>query len=392
MKLALLIYKYFPFGGQQRDFMQILQRCQQAGHQTVVYCLSWQGPQPDNTEVIKVPVKALSSHVRYQRYSDWVRTELNTNPADLVIGFSKMPGLDIYYAADPCFAARMDRENSLIKKVLPRYRHFLRYEKAVLDAGSTTEIMLLSPQQQRDFEEFYPGCHARLHQLAPGIDASRLPSEHAETERQQFREKFSLTNDDIALLQIGSGFKVKGLDRSIRAVAALPDDIRLRTQFYIVGQDKPGDYLKLAQTLKVADRCHFLGGRDDVPVFLRGCDLLLHPAYSESAGYTLLEAVINGLPVLTTDTCGYAFHVERARAGEICRSPFSQQELNNMLLSMLETLTRRKWQQNGLAYAKQIDVTGMPEAALKLIEQVANKKHSDVKRTAPAMQVEGENA
>lgn len=391
MKLALLIYQYFPFGGQQRDFMSILLRCQQAGHQIVVYCLRWQGPQPENVELVTVPVKAFSSHVRYQRYTAWVQQELSKHPADLVIGFSKMPGLDIYYAADPCFAARMNRENSLIKKWLPRYRHFLRYEKAVLDSGSQTEIMLLSPQQQNDFEEFYPGCKSRLHQLAPGIDASRLPSDDADAERKQFRASFSLTAKDIALLQIGSGFKVKGLDRSIRAFAALPDDIRLRTQFYIVGQDKPGDYLKLAQSLNVADRCHFLGGRDDVPLFLRGCDLLLHPAYSESAGYTLLEAVINGLPVLTTDTCGYAFHVERARAGEVCRSPFSQQELNNMLLSMLETLNRRKWQQNGLAYAKQIDVTGMPEAALKLIEQVADNKKTVTSPALAATSGAGEN-
>jgi UDP-glucose:(heptosyl)LPS alpha-1,3-glucosyltransferase len=373
MKLALLIYQYFPYGGQQRDFMQILQRCQRAGHDVVVYCLRWQGPQPDNVELVTVPVKAFSRHALYQRYTAWVQAELKKQPVHLVIGFSKMPGLDIYYAADPCFAARMVRENSLFKKKLPRYRHFLRYERAVFEQGSKTEIMLLSPQQQNDFEEFYPSCQPRLHQIAPGIDASRLPSVDAKSERKQFREKFSLTDDHIALLQIGSGFKVKGLDRSIRAFAALPVDILLRTQFYIVGQDKPGEYLKLAQSLNVANRCHFLGGRDDVPMFLRGCDLLLHPAYSESAGYTLLEAVINGLPVLTTDTCGYAFHVERARAGEVCRSPFSQHELNNMLLSMLENLHKQKWQKNGLAYAKHIDVTGMPDAALKLIEEVAGR-------------------
>jgi UDP-glucose:(heptosyl)LPS alpha-1,3-glucosyltransferase len=113
-----------------------------------------------------------------------------------------------------------------------------------------------------------------------------------------------------------------------------------------------------------------------VPLFLRGCDLLLHPAYSESAGYTILEAVINGLPVLTTDTCGYAFHVHKARAGEICTSPFSQNEFNNMLLSMLESTTRELWQQHGLAYAKQIDVTGMPEAVIKLIENFVQAREA----------------
>ena len=374
MTLAFLIYKYFPYGGQQRDFLRIVERCLQAGCQIRVYCLRWEGVVPCGIQLINVPVKGFSSHTRYQHFSDWVKQDTESNPVDAIIGFSKMPSLDIYYAADPCFAARMQRENSLLKKILPRYRHFLAFEKAVFDKHSATEVMLLSPQQYSEFSSFYPECKSRLHPLAPGIDASRLPSADAAQERKQFREKYALNDDDIALLQIGSGFRTKGVDRAIRAVASLPEDIRSRTQFYIVGRDKPGDYEKLARSLGVGDRCHFLGGRDDVPMFLRGCDLLLHPAYSESAGYTILEAVINGLPVLTTDTCGYAFHVHKARAGEVCVSPFSQQEFNNMLLSMLESTQREVWQQHGLAYAKQIDVTGMPEAAFRLIENFVQSR------------------
>lgn len=374
MTLAFLIYKYFPYGGQQRDFLRIVERCLQAGHQVRVYCLRWEGVVPCGIQLINVPVKGLSSHTRYQRFSAWVKQDTESNPVDAIIGFSKMPDLDLYYAADPCFAARLQRENSIIKKILPRYRHFLAFEKAVFDKDSVTEVMLLSPQQYSEFSSIYPGCKSRLHQLAPGIDASRLPSADAALERKQFREKYSLKDDDIALLQIGSGFRTKGVDRAIRALASLPEDIRSHTQFYIVGRDKPGDYEKLARSLGVGDRCHFLGGRDDVPMFLRGCDLLLHPAYSESAGYTILEAVINGLPVLTTDTCGYAFHVHKARAGEVCASPFSQQEFNNMLLTMLESPQRDVWQQHGLAYARQIDVTGMPEAAIKLIENFVQSR------------------
>jgi UDP-glucose:(heptosyl)LPS alpha-1,3-glucosyltransferase len=35
---------------------------------------------------------------------------------------------------------------------------------------------------------------------------------------------------------------------------------------------------------------HFLGGRGDVPEWLLASDVLVHPAYSESAGMILLEA------------------------------------------------------------------------------------------------------
>ena len=39
MTLAFLIYSYFPYGGQQRDFMRVLRECQQRGHQISVYTM-----------------------------------------------------------------------------------------------------------------------------------------------------------------------------------------------------------------------------------------------------------------------------------------------------------------------------------------------------------------
>ncbi len=57
-------------------------------------------------------------------------------------------------------------------------------------------------------------------------------------------------------------------------------------------------------------------GRDDGPRFYLGADLFVHPVYiAETAGNVILEAVISGLPVLGTELCGYAFHVEKANAG-----------------------------------------------------------------------------
>lgn len=376
MKIAMLIYHYFPYGGQQRDFMKILKRCLLAGHTVQVYCLKWQGDIPAGVDVVFVPVSALASHVKYKRFTEWVTVALRQDPADVVIGFSKMPGLDVYFAADPCFAERMHRERRFFTQYLPRYRHFMQFEKAVFADNSGTKVLLLSPQQQDDFGNHYPGCSARLQRLSPGLDQDRLPPANKTDVRQQFRDEFGISDDEFIVLQVGSGFRVKGLDRSIKAFASLPYSLRNKTHLFIVGQDKPGKYAKLAGRLRLAGRCHFLGGRDDVPRFLLGCDLLLHPAYSESAGYTLLEAIINGLPVLTTDTCGYAFHVNNAGAGQVCRSPFKQKDLNARLHEMLISSDRRRWQSNGLAYAEKIDVFGMADEALAAIERVWQEKKS----------------
>jgi UDP-glucose:(heptosyl)LPS alpha-1,3-glucosyltransferase len=96
---------------------------------------------------------------------------------------------------------------------------------------------------------------------------------------------------------------------------------------------------------------------------------MVHPAYLESAGYVLLEATIAGLPVLTTATCGYAFHVEQAKSGLICSSPFNQAELNLKLSQMLCALGKEKWTDNGLEYGRKADLYSMPKRAVDLIEK-----------------------
>lgn len=370
MTLAFLIYHYFPHGGQQRDFMKIALRCCEAGYQVRVYCLVWDGEIPPQFEVHIVPVRAMSRHGLYQKYRAWVDDALKRNAVDAVIGFSKMPGLDVYFAADPCFAERMRKESRPWLGWLPRYRHFLKYERSVF-RNSGPQILLLSPQQQQDFIQHYPTAADRLHMLPPGLSADRRPAPDAAQRRKKLRSELGLADDDLAVLQVGSGFRIKGVDRSIRAIAALPDELRARVRYLIVGDDRPDRYQRLATELGVLDRVYFLGGRDDVPDFLAGCDLMLHPAYQESAGYSLLEGIINGLPVLTTDTCGYAFHVEQARAGQVCESPFDQDDLNARLQDMLSSSERGQWSANGLAYGAQADIEGMADAALRVIERVA---------------------
>ena len=282
-----------------------------------------------------------------------------------------MPGLDVHFAADPCFAERMRRENRFLSRYLPRYQHFLRYEQAVFGAESRTQVMILSPQQQKDFNAHYPGCEDRLHMLPPGISRDRLPGDDIESVRNEVREQYQRAPDELLILQVGSGFRVKGLDRSIRALAALPAALRLRARLLVIGQGRAAKYRRLARRLGVDDRVEFLGGRDDVPRFFAACDLYLNPAHYESAGYTIIEAIINGLPVLTTDTCGYAFHVRQAGAGQVCPSPFRQKDLNARLHEMLISSDRHNWRSNGLAYVDKVDVFGMADTALAIIESAA---------------------
>ena len=72
--------------------------------------------------------------------------------------------------------------------------------------------------------KYYGTPAERFHLLPPGISPDRRAPLNAEQIRADFRNEFGLTEDDLLLVQIGSGFKTKGLDRSLRALANLPED------------------------------------------------------------------------------------------------------------------------------------------------------------------------
>ncbi len=368
MQLAFALFKYFPFGGLQRDFLRIAQACQARGHAIRVYTLSWQGETPSGFDVVTVPVRALTNPQRYEKFATWVRNDLAQHPVDQVVGFNKMPGLDVYYSADPCYEDKARTLRNPLYRLSGRYRHFAAYERAVFAPESRTEILLISALQQPQFIKHYGTPATRFHHLPPGISPDRRAPPNAAQIRAGFRQEFKLADDQLLLVQIGSGFKTKGLDRSLKALAALPLELKTRTRLIAIGQDEPRPFLKQIQQLGLSDHVEILKGRDDIPCFLLGADLLIHPAYSETAGMVLLEAVVAGLPVLTTAACGYAHYIEEADAGRVIPLPFEQAPLDAALATMLgDTDARRQWSANGLAFADYADLYSMPERAADLI-------------------------
>ena len=76
MKLSFLIYSYFPYGGQQRDFLRVIKECSNRGHELDVYTLRWQGEIPEYVNLTKVPVRARTRVKLYQRFTTWVERRL----------------------------------------------------------------------------------------------------------------------------------------------------------------------------------------------------------------------------------------------------------------------------------------------------------------------------
>lgn len=375
MRIAFVCYKYFPYGGLQRDLVRIGQACQKLGHQIHLVVKEWsEGEVPEGFTREVLPSKGFSNHQQCLSFANNLQNWLAEQSFDYVVGFNKLPGLDAYYAADRCYAEKMQNQHGAWYRLTPRYKVFAGLEKRVLQANADTQVLLIAEREKLVFQRHYQTAESRFHLLPPGISRDRIAPDNANQLRVSKRHEMKWQPHEKIILLIGSGFKTKGLDRAIKAVAGLSKEKRDVTKLFVVGRDKFTKYGLLAKKLGAAEQVIHLGGRDDVSALLLAADLLIHPAYNENTGTVLLEAMCAGLPVLATDECGYASYVEEANAGVIHRAPFSLSRLVSELDQLLFSDDAKAQGANGLAYAKSHDLYSLPESAAKLIDQLARQK------------------
>lgn len=368
MKLAFCIFKYFPYGGVARDLAGIAEECMRRGHSVRAYAIRWEGDPPEGVEKIEVPVRGMTNPARYRRFAGWVGEHLQESPADLVVGFNKMPGLDVYLAGDSCYEEKARHQRGWHYRLLPRYRHFAAFERAVFDGDRPVKVLTVAAAQQPTFKRYYGTPDERFFPLPPGVEPDDAAGGEEGDTSGWLRREFDLPEGHHVLLFVGSGFATKGLDRAIRALAGLgrsgADAVLL-----VVGDDNSGSFERLASRLGVGGSLRFAGGRGDVPRILQGADALVLPAYNEAAGVVILEALAAGLPVLVTDVCGFAPYVAEADAGIVSSSPFDQDRFNREVREVLTSPRRAAWRENGRRLAASGSLGGRARVACDLVER-----------------------
>jgi len=371
VKIAFVLYDYYPFGGLQDDCLKTALAAAASGHEVHIFTRTWKGARPGNLHVHALGKSGWTNTSRNERFFEQLKKDLAPHDFDGIVAFNRVPGTDIYFAADPCYAART-RNWSWWKKLHPRHRYYLKLEKRVFDRPNPPDTLVLTEKEIESFQEFYPVDRSKFHLLPPGVSRVDYRADTAIQTRAELRKELGCPAGATVALFVGSGFRIKGLDRALKGIAA-NRSIVPNLEFWIVGKGRSERYAKLIEAAGVPVRV--LGGRADVERFYAAADFLLHPAYSESAGKVLLEAMAHGLPVLTTDTCGYGFHIEKAGAGIVLESPFTQSSLNQALKRFIEdSEVRKSWSDSALQYAKEEDLYSCHQTAAELIGEILRER------------------
>ena len=380
MNLAFAIFKYYPFGGLERNFLRVTEECLKRGHSVTVYTMNWHGEVPAHFanydfHLKVLSVRGFSNHIRCRSFGENLRNTLQNETFDLLVGFNRMPGLDLYYCADVCFKADVRRRHGLLYRLTSRYRVYSSMEKAVFSPDSHTRVMVLSHIQKAVYQQEYGTPPSRFCDIPPGIDKHKIRDAVKHAEREKIRAALGLKENTQMLLMVGSDFRRKGVMRTLKAAASLPEEKRARIKLFIVGKGKVEKYAYYAKKYDIDTV--FTGGVDNVQEYYSAADLLIHPAVSENTGNAIVEALISGTPVIATSNCGYAFHIENSNAGMVVDGDnFSQEHLNSALNAFLEYTAdeQKKLSINALEYSDKTDLYSRPQVIADIIEQTVSEK------------------
>lgn len=381
MKLAITLFHYFPYGGLERDMLAVARVCRARGHQVTIYTQNWEGLLPEGIPVQIIPVRAWSNHGRAQEFAQRFNQIRKQAAIDLVVGFNKMPGLDLYFAADTCFAQKVYEERPWVYRYSSRSRAYLALERAVFDASNDCHNLMISQVQIPVFQHYYTTPGSRFHLLPPGINKTRIMPKDYESCRKVLRRQFDLDENDFLMLMVGSDFHRKGVARAIKALASLPKALQSRTYLWVAGKGETASFVDLAHKAGVREQFSMLGTRDDVSELMWAADVFLHPAYSENTGTVLLEAMVAGLPVIATDVCGYAHYINTWRMGKVLAGDDVDKQLTAAIID-IAAQDGDEWRTRARKFIEQADIFEMHEKIVTIIEAMGTKSleksnHSD---------------
>ncbi len=212
----------------------------------------------------------------------------------------------------------------------------------------------MSDKQLNEYRQAWHTPPERLSLLPPTLSTARCRPEYRRNGvREALRADLGLAPQDWVWIAVGVQPHTKGFDRTISALREFPRARLLVVGLFERSTRAAAALAAWAKRLKLSHRISFLGHREDIPDLMAAADLLVHPARHDTTGTVILEAVVNGLPVVTTSICGYAQHVVAADAGIVINEPFTARAFAAALTAAADAARRGRWSASGERYGAQ---------------------------------------
>lgn len=227
---------------------------------------------------------------------------------------------------------------------------FIQIERYL--AKKSTGIIAISDLQKEELAHTYRICPADKIKVIPlGLDLDKF-QQNKDAKRAQFRSKYLIEEDEIAIGIIGRIVPVKNHSLFVSAIAQLKALSNQKLRFIIVGD---GDMRQQTEQALAAAHIAYAyfpelpikaeaictSWQTDMDEVLAGLDIVALTSHNEGTPVSLIEAQAAGKPVVSTRVGGVADVVLQGQTGLIV-APNQANEFASALLQLTENEQKRK--------------------------------------------------
>lgn len=192
------------------------------------------------------------------------------------------------------------------------------------------------------------------------IDKTKYSSSFTDCQRSL------MANDDEKIITHISNFrKVKRIPDVIHIFNKVQAKLPAKLVMVGEGPEKEGAEL-LCEQLGISDKVIFLGNSNEIDRILCFSDLFLLPSETESFGLAALEAMINRVPVISTNAGGLSEVNEEGISGFLSDVGNIDEMADNALKILGDELVLEKFKENAVKSAQKFDILNI----LPLYEEV----------------------
>jgi UDP-glucose:(heptosyl)LPS alpha-1,3-glucosyltransferase len=341
MKIAFIRYKYDPFGGAERFTQALLERLSAKGLEVHLYARKWTSEPGARVVVHRVGGPSWPSILAYASFVFLLSHAVRKIPFDIVQSNERTLCQDVYRAGDGVHArwlelrtSRMNRLRRLSLRVNPFHALRLWLERRLFEDPGLKAVIVNSNMVRGEILSRFRIDPGRIVTIANGVDLDRFHPSRREGEGLELRRRTGVSDEELVVLFVGSGFERKGLEYAIRGLA----EAAVPAKLWVVGKGRVHPYRTLCRELGLEARVEFWGPQGDTAPFYAGADVFVLPTLYDPFPSVVLEAMASGLPVITTAQCGAAEIITPGREGFVLDYP----EQTGRIAEYLEVLGVRE--------------------------------------------------
>jgi len=249
-------------------------------------------------------------------------------------------------------------------------------EKKAFSNPKKTVILPVSNLVKEELLKHYDIPESRISVIHPGVSMDRFSTLNRGACRQEIRELYGLSSNDVVVLFVSMNFELKRLDLVMKGIAHVVEkgDRNLSLKLLIVGKGDSKQFLALARDLGISERVFFAGVTDEVEKYYLASDIFAMPSKFDTFGLAVLEAMAAGLPVIISGRTGARDVVEAGANGFVLSDNPSSMDVAEALSLLMVREKRIEMGEKGRQIAFKYDWEKIASKVAEIYRKIGTEK------------------